>query len=54
MEKEVLEQISYEAHALQEMKNGNAEIPEGWSIEKQKAFVQGMRHAYNILKSEDY
>jgi hypothetical protein len=47
--KELIELISYEAHAVQEMKNGNAEIPKGWSIEKQRAFVQGMKHAHNIL-----
>ena len=44
------EQISYEKQALKDMKAGNANIPEGWGITEQKAFVAGMMHAFNIVK----
>ncbi len=43
------DQIDYEEHAIKEMDNGNAHIPGGWSVEKQRVFVDGMRHAYSIV-----
>jgi hypothetical protein len=45
--------ISFEQHALEEMKNGNASIPEKWSIEKQGAFLKGLLYAFKILTTEN-
>lgn len=47
--KDLKEQIDYEAHALEEMKNKNAEVPAGWSIDKQEGFVAGLKQAMLIV-----
>lgn len=49
------EQIAFEEHMLKMWTRGEdmSTLPEGWSAEKQKIFVGGMKHTLDIIRNPE-
>lgn len=43
-------QFANEKNSLKQMRLDSANVPKGWSVEKQTGFVKGMAHAIQVLK----